>query len=219
MTGTDGAPDDRPAASDAGPLTPTILAATGLEARAVRRTLPWARVVRTGMALSRLPAGDGSLAGPVVACGLAGSLRADLPTGTVLVPRRVLRPGGRWLECDPELVESLAAAARRLGHEPRLDPMATAETLLTGAARRPWAERGCVGVDMETGLLQVERVATVRVVLDTPERELHPAWRRPLTALWQPAAWAQLPWLALEARRCARLAAGVLAAALSGGGR
>ncbi|HSR24032.1 MAG TPA: hypothetical protein VLW53_10810 [Candidatus Eisenbacteria bacterium] len=219
MTGTEGAPADRPAAPGAEPLTPTILAATGLEARAVRRTLPRARVVRTGMALSRLPAGDVSLAGAVVACGLAGSLRAELPAGTVLVPRRVLRPDGRWLECDPALVESLAAAARRLGHEPRLGPMATAETLVTGAARRAWAARGCLGVDMETGLLQVERVATVRVVLDTPERELHPAWRRPVTALWRPAAWAQLPWLAVEARRCARLAAGVLAAALSAGGR
>jgi hypothetical protein len=33
--------------------------------------------------------------------------------------------------------------------------------------------------------------------------------------LWHPAAWSQLPWLASEAPRCARLAAEVLATALS----
>jgi hypothetical protein len=71
---------------------------------------------------------------------------------------------------------------------------------------------------METGLLGADRVASVRVVLDTPDRELDPAWGRPLTALWHPAAWLQLPWLAAEGPRCARLAAQVLAAALSAAG-
>jgi hypothetical protein len=67
---------------------------------------------------------------------------------------------------------------------------------------------------METGLLGAERVASIRVVLDTPERELDPAWGRPLTVLWRPAAWRQLPWLAVEGPRCARLAAEILSAAL-----
>jgi Phosphorylase superfamily len=181
----------------------------------VRRALPRARVVRTGMALSRLPAGGARPAGAVIACGLAGSLLTGVPTGTVLVPRRVLRPDGRWLECDPALVEALSAAARRLGHEPEPGPMATTRELVVGPDRRTWAARGCVGVDMETGLLNAERVATVRVVLDTPDRELHPAWRRPLGVLWRPAALAQLPWLTVESWRCARRAADVLAAALA----
>jgi hypothetical protein len=57
-------------------------------------------------------------------------------------------------------------------------------------------------------------------VLDTPERELDSAWTRPLTVLWRPAAWPQLPWLLVEAPRCARLAADVLAEAfVSAGGR
>jgi hypothetical protein len=96
--------------------------------------------------------------------------------------------------------------------------MATTATLTIGAERAAWASRGCVGADMETGLLGADRVASVRVVLDTPERELHPAWGRPLTALWHPSAWSQLPWLAAEGPRCARLAAEVLAVALSGAG-
>ncbi|HKF77579.1 MAG TPA: hypothetical protein VKF59_15675, partial [Candidatus Dormibacteraeota bacterium] len=70
--------------------------------------------------------------------------------------------------------------------------------------------------DMETGLVEGVPVATVRVVLDTPDRELSPAWARPWTALWQPRAWTELPWLAREGPRCARLAAAVLAAALEG---
>lgn len=149
-------------------------------------------------------------------CGVAGSLRRGLPTGTVLVPARVLRPEGGVLECDHALVSALAAGARRLGHEPEMGMMATTPTLTVGAQRAAWADRGCLAADMETGLLGVERVASVRVVLDTPERDLHPAWGRPLSALWHPAAWRQVLWLAVEGPRCARLAAEVLAAALTG---
>jgi hypothetical protein len=195
---------------------PTVVAATGLVARAVRRALPGAHVVRAGVGLWLLPHAGASLSGTVVTCGLAGSLRAGVPPGTVLVPRRVLRPSGAVLECDPALVEALVAAARRLGHEAEQGMLATTPTLVTGAERAEWAARGCVGVDMETGLLGAERVATVRVVLDSPERELHPAWQRPITVLWRPSAWTQVPWLAAEARRGAQLAAQVLAAALGG---
>jgi len=191
-----------------------VVAPTGVEARAARRALPGVRVLRSGVSLSRLPHAGASLAGTVVTCGVAGSLRSDLPTGTVLVPRRVLRPDGRVLECDAELVAALAAAARRLGREPELGDMATTTTLVVGAERAALAAGGCAGADMETGLLGAARVASIRVVLDTPERELDPAWGRPLTVLWHPAAWAQLPWLAAEGPRCARQAAEVLAAAL-----
>lgn len=191
-----------------------VVAPTAIEAREARRALPGARIVRSGVSLSRLPHAGASLSGTVVTCGVAGSLIPGLSTGTVLVPRRVLRPDGRVLECDAGLVAMLAAAARRLGHEPDLRDMATTTGLTVGADRAVWAARGCAGADMETGLLGADRVASIRVVLDTPDRELHPAWGRPLTALWHPAAWAQLPWLAAEGPRCARLAAQVLAAAL-----
>jgi 4-hydroxy-3-methylbut-2-en-1-yl diphosphate reductase len=197
---------------DVGELT--VVAPTGLEARAARRAMPGVRIVRSGVSLSRLPHAGASLTGIVVTCGVAGSLRSGLPTGTVLVPRRVLRPDGRALECDAGLVAALAAAARRLGREPDESPMATTPTLVVGAERAAWAARGCAGADMETGLLAGGRVASIRVVLDTPERELHAAWGRPLTVLWHPGAWPQLPWLAAEAPRCARLAAEVLAEAL-----
>jgi len=167
-------------------------------------------VVRVGVGVSRPP---GLLAGPVVSCGLAGSLRSDVPLGTVLVPECVLRRDGSARRCDPALVEALVAGARRLGVEPVQEPMLTSETLITGAERAVWAARGCVAADMETGLLGVDRLASVRVVLDTPGRELSAAWQRPARAIWQPRAWADLPWLLREGPRCARLAADVLALA------
>ena len=192
-------------------IDPTIVTAVPLETRAVRRALPGARVVEVGVGLSRLRS---PLVGPIVTCGLAGALRADLDTGAVVVPDRVRGPDGTERPCDAELVARLAAGARRLGLEPVAGTLLTSATLVVGAERRRWAERGCVAADMETGLLAADRLAAVRVVLDTPERELSGAWQRPWRALLHPGAWRELPWLARESPRCARLAAAVLAAAL-----
>jgi hypothetical protein len=190
-----------------------VIAASRLEARAARAALPRVPVVLAGVGLSRLRHPP-ELAGAAITCGLAGSVRADVPTGTVLVPSRVLTPAGTVLRCDPGLVAALLAGARALGLEPDLRPLATVPALVTGAAREEWAARGCAGVDMETGLVRAEAVAAVRVVLDTPARELSSAWSRPIGALLRPSAWADLPWLARHGPRCARLAAAVLAAAL-----
>ena len=203
-------------------LTPhpvlTVVAATRLEARAVHRAVAGARIVEAGVGLERLRApvaGDA-----VVSCGLAGALRPGLPTGSVVVPDRVLRPDGEWLDCDPGLVQILVAAARGLGMEPERGSLATARVLVRGAAREQWARRGCVAVDMETGLLSAARVAAVRVILDTPDREISEVWRHPALALLRPAVWGQAAWLFREAPRCAARAASVLAAAVrsAGGG-
>ena len=193
-------------------IQPTILAATRLEARAIRRELPGARVVVGGIGLSRTRGGD--LGAVVVSCGLAGTLRPELGTGSVLVPHAVLRPDGTLRTCDAELVEALEDAARRLGYRPECAPLLTHTSLVTGEARRTWMLRGCAGVDMETGLIDAPRVAAVRVVLDGPGRELSSAWLRPAAARLLSSAWLDLPWLWREAPRCARLAARVLAAAL-----
>jgi hypothetical protein len=194
----------------------TLIAATTLECKALRRELPEARVVQVGIALSNLsvPLGD-----TVVSCGLAGALRADLPTGTLLIPRKVCRPNGDVLVCDRELVEALAQAARSLGIEPVFDAMLTADSIVNGAAREMWAARGYAGVDMETGSIVAPRVAAVRVVLDTPHRELSAEWRTPLRAMLKPGNWPQAAWLAREAPRAARLAALVLGATQGIGAR
>jgi len=193
----------------------TVVAATRLEARAVRRAVAGARVVEAGVGLGRL---RGKVPGDaIVTCGLAGALRPDLPTGSVIVPDRVLRPDGEWLECDAVLVDSLVAAARRLGMEAERGPLVTVSVIVRGSARDEWARRGCVAVDMETGLLTAPRIAAVRVILDTPHREISEVWRHPALALLRPAAWGEAVWLLREAPRCAARAASVLAAALFAG--
>jgi hypothetical protein len=185
----------------------TIVAALPLEANAVRRLLPNAAVLEGGIALAKLRE---PLHGTVVVCGVAGGLRSDLPTGTLLVPRRVRRPDGSEFDCDADLVAAFAASARRLGVEPVLDSLLTAATIVNGAARLEWAARGYAGVDMETGLIQAARVAAVRVVLDTPQHELSTDWVNPMRAMLKPSNWPQALWLAREAPRAARLAARVV---------
>jgi len=195
---------------DAGGLT--VIAATAMEARAARRHLPALRVVESGVGLVKLR--RASIGEAAVSIGLAGSLQPTVRTGTVLVPHEVLRPNGETLLCDPALVTALERGARALGLEPDPRPMVTSATLVTGAERAAWAARGYVAVDMETGLIRAPRVAAVRVVLDSPQRELSRAWLRPGAAALSVRAWKELPWLVREAPRCARLAAAVLAEAL-----
>jgi len=109
------------------------------------------------------------------------------------------------------LSERLAAAARSLGFEPVLEPMLTSRTIVNGAERDVWARAGYAGVDMETGLIDAPRVAAVRVVLDTPQRELSAEWIEPMRALRNPRNWMQALWLARHAPRFARRAAQVVA--------
>ena len=188
----------------------TFIAATPVEVKALRRALPSARVVHAGIALARVRE---DLGATVISCGLAGGLRAGLPTGTLLIPRTVRRPSGEMLNCDEELVELFAQQARALGIAPVFDPLVTATSIVVGASRREWAQRGYAGVDMESGLLVAPRVAVVRAVLDTPEREISADWRFPVVAMLKPWNWPQAVWLAREAPRAAALAARVAAAA------
>jgi hypothetical protein len=139
-------------------------------------------------------------------------LRDDLPTGSVVIPRDVRRPDGTMLHCDDELTESLIAAARTLGIEPIVENIITAATVVVGAERKRWAGEGYAAADMETGLL-TGRVAAVRVILDTPLRELSTDWLNPAIAVLKPWNWPQAIWLGREAPRCARLAARVIAKA------
>jgi hypothetical protein len=191
----------------------TVITATRLETWAVRRAVQGGSVVEAGVGLSRLRARD--IGHAVVTCGLAGAVRRGLPTGSVVIPEKVLRPGGEWVSCDPSLVGDLVAAARALGLEPERGPLGTAMTVVRGDGRQSWAERGCVAVDMETGRLTAPRIAAIRVVLDTPERDLSEVWGRPVLVFARPSAWGEALWLCREAPRCARRAAAVLAVALA----
>jgi hypothetical protein len=190
----------------------TVLAATGIEARAAKAAVGnRARVMQSGIALRGLRGDPGPI---VISCGLAGGLRDDLPTGTVLIPREVRRPDGTTLACDPELFASLVGAARAAGCEPVEAPLLTTARIVRGSERMRWAQQGYAGADMETGLLQAPRIACVRVILDTPVHEFSAAWENPASVIFRPDAWFDIPFLAREAPRCAALAARIVAAAL-----
>lgn len=187
-----------------------VACATSVEAKAARRVLPAMRVVETGVALRALRE---SLGDAVISCGLAGGLRHELPTGAVIVPSEVGRPGGGTLQCDPELSQALFEASEDLGFLTLRDPLITTVDLIRGPERGVWAERGYAAVDMETGLLDAPRVAAVRVVLDTPLRELSEEWLQPLRAMINPRNWGEMFWLAREGPQRARAAALVIRAA------
>lgn len=199
----------RSASLSPGPLEGvTFVAATPLEVKALRRALPGVRIVHAGVGLARaLELGDA-----VISFGLAGGLRDDLSTGTILIPRSVRRPDGTMMSCDSALVDALAHGARSLGIEPCFDPLLTSETIVNGAERARWAALGFGGADMETGLIRAARVAAVRVVLDTPSNELSSDWQRPLAALLRPRNWPQARWLARQAPLAASRAGAVVAA-------
>lgn len=185
----------------------TVVTATRVEAQAARKVLPaHVRVAECGIALIR----QCEFEGAAISCGLAGGLRDDLPTGTVVVPARVRRPDGTMLECDAQLTAALTDAARNRGYGVVNDPLVTSATLVHGAERASWAAE-YAAVDMETGLIRADRIACVRVILDTPQREISPAWLNPLRATFTPSAWPDLPFLAREGPRCATIAAEVVA--------
>lgn len=187
-----------------------ILAPTFLEYWAVRCTLSRACVHWTGLRLARWRGTrQGSI---VIVCGLAGALTPGLPAGTVLIPERVGLADGSSLHCDPALVQALVTAAHSLHLHVETGPLLTARSLIVGNERHRWFRRGFVAADMEAGLLAGcnLRVATVRVVLDHPGRDISSNWSRPGIALLQPSLWRELFWLSRVAPRYALRAARVL---------
>jgi hypothetical protein len=199
-----------------------ILASTLLEYWAVRHVLPHARASWAGVRLSRLKDShwqDRSWDSVVVVCGLAGALAPGLPPGTVLIPERVGLADGSIIHCDPALVQALVAAARMLHFRLHTGPLLTAPSLIVADDRHYWSQQGFVAVDMETGLLAGRnlRIATIRVVLDSPEYGISPNWLTPAKALLQPSLWRELFWLARVAPRYALRAAHVLKVGLATG--
>jgi Phosphorylase superfamily len=198
-------------------LDVTVVTATGIEARAARRALPGVSVIEAGIALAKIGGqAQGDAGGAtIISCGVAGGLREDLPTGTVVIPREVLRADGTTLRCDGELMQRLVHAAEAIGVTPVTQPMVTTAAIVAKEERAYWANRGYAAVDMEAGLLRAARVAAVRVILDTPLHELSKDWVRPATAALKPWNWPQLVWLLREGPRCASLSARVIARALA----
>jgi len=193
---------------------PTILAATGLEAWALRRELRGVSVTRCGVALRRY---KGTAHSEIaILCGLAGGLNDRIEPGSVAVPDVVGLPDGTRMKCDPIWTGRLRSAAASLGYSTVGGPMLTASEIVTGEAREYWARHGFVAADMEAGWLMARgvRVATVRVVLDTPAHPIDGQWERPRRALFTVRLWTELLWLAWRAPRYSMCAARIVRRAL-----
>jgi nucleoside phosphorylase len=138
----------------------TLACATTAEQRAARRA--GARAALVGLA-----AGNGLPEGAVVSFGLAGALRGDLPTGTVLDATRVVDASGSVLwEGEPLGVPGARPVTILAADAVVDDP----------AERRRLHERtGADATDLESGpLARSGRLRGVlRAVSDTPERTLH----------------------------------------------
>lgn len=189
-----------------------ILAPTFFEYLAARCVLPRTHVCWAGMRLTRWKGAHRGTS--VIVCGLAGALAPGLPLGTVLIPEQVGLFDDEIMQCDPTLVQALVTAARTLHYQPDTRPLLTAPSLIVGKERSDWYRQGFVAADMETGLLAGRnlRVATIRIVLDSPEYDISQDWLHPARALLQPQFWRELLWLARMAPRYALRAAQVLKA-------
>ncbi|WP_344447159.1 hypothetical protein, partial [Kitasatospora nipponensis] len=139
-------------------------------------------VVRTGMG----PRGAGGRAaalaaaaprgyGAVLVAGFCAALGPGLLPGEVIVADRVLGPGGAAAATtDPA---ALARSLEALGLPVRTGALHSSDHLVRGAERRALHRTGALAVDMESAAVLAALpaglpVAALRVVVDTPEREL-----------------------------------------------
>jgi 4-hydroxy-3-methylbut-2-en-1-yl diphosphate reductase len=183
-----------------------VIAPLRVERAAVRRGLPEALVLRSGIGAAR--ARSTALvaaripADAVAVAGFCGAVAEGLRAGDVVVASEVRGPAG-VTACA---MEPVLAALAALGIEHiRVGPVVSVDHLVRGAERGLLASEGALAVDMESAWLAAAAVgrpfAVLRVVLDTPAREIY----RPLATLAGGfAAWQALrravPALALWAR-------------------
>jgi 4-hydroxy-3-methylbut-2-en-1-yl diphosphate reductase len=161
-----------------------VAAPLGVEGWAIRRGAGSCLVVRTGVGRRRARAAAGRIGhapGDAVAvAGFAGALAPELLPGDVVVATEV-RGAGEAVPCPA--AELVASMLRRAGLRVHLGPVVSVSRIAGGAERARLAETGAIAVDMESAWLARGCAgrpwAVVRVIVDTPDRELH----RPLTTL------------------------------------
>jgi 4-hydroxy-3-methylbut-2-enyl diphosphate reductase len=153
------------------------LAPLFVEALALRCGLREARVVRTGagprrsqLAALRLV---GSLDSTLAVAGVCGGVDPELQPGDVIVASELQGGKGAHKLTEPE---ALVDAIRALGAKAQLGPIRSENYIVRGAARERLRESGSIAVDMESRWLAEAAAdrpfAVLRVVIDTPHREL-----------------------------------------------
>ncbi len=138
-------------------------------------------MVRTGAGAVRASALAGSLAATrrpsaVAVAGVAGGLRRGVAPGTIVVADRVLAEDGTVVAVL-DSAGIIAAELRDRGATVRIGPVISTAKLVEGADRRALlASTGALAVDCETAFLLGAPwgvpAAVIRVIADTPEREL-----------------------------------------------
>jgi 4-hydroxy-3-methylbut-2-en-1-yl diphosphate reductase len=164
----------------AAPRALTVLTPMGIEAHAVRRGAPEVDVRRTGVGPRRAAAyagaHDHSDATAVVIAGFCGALDPALAPGDIVLASELRAGGpGATIRCaDPTI---LAGVLRQGGLRVHVAPIASERSLANGPRRRRLAETGAAAVDIESAWLAPvagdRPLYALRVVLDTPGRELH----------------------------------------------
>ncbi|WP_354639172.1 1-hydroxy-2-methyl-2-butenyl 4-diphosphate reductase [Kitasatospora camelliae] len=159
------------------PGGPPVLARTGVGRRRARQSA------------TALLANDAY--GALVVAGFGAAVAPGIEPGEIVVADEVRDPeGGRYpLDSAPQLAKALGA----LGLATRTGPHHTADHVVRGRERRALHARGATAVDMEAAAVLAARAeirpelpaAVLRVVVDTPERELI----RPGTLLAGVRAW------------------------------
>jgi len=157
-----------------------VIAPMRLEGAAVRRGLPDAIVLRSGVGADRArraaTAAASVPADAVAVAGFCGAVEQGLRPGEVVVASEVRGPEGT-IRCSSE---PLAAALGALGvGRVRVGPLASVDHVVRGSRRGALAAEGAVAVDMESAWLAPAAAgrpfAVLRVVLDTPDREIDEA--------------------------------------------
>jgi 4-hydroxy-3-methylbut-2-enyl diphosphate reductase len=180
-------------------VTPlTILTPLSIEARAARAGLaagvakstgPWDRTLADRVGVHRVGIGPRSATraarltrsdpSPVLVAGFCGALSDDLQPGDVVLASELRSPDPTTTTCpDPAI---LAGVLRRGGLRVHIGPIASSTRLVTGTRRSELRESGALAVDMESAWLAAainpEPLVVLRVVLDTPRRELRRPWQ------------------------------------------
>jgi hypothetical protein len=188
--------------------------AMSVEAWGVRRRARHLRVVQVGIG-GKPPSG---MTGIVISAGLCGGLLPDQTPGTVVIPHHVVDEHGVSHACDPGVVAALERAADYLRLPVASGSLISTSAMVTGPERGTWAGRGHVAVDMESAGIarSAGRFAVLRVILDTPSRELSSAWAEPARAIRKPANWSEAIWLGINAPRYSLRVGAVLEAAFLG---
>ena len=157
-----------------------VLAPLAIEAWTMRRAVPGATVLKTGLgqqnSTNALSAIDGIGAEIVVIAGFCGALDPALEPGELVVACELRGPDGSSLalESDP-----LVSALQRDGITSRSGVIITADHAVRGDERIALFQAGGTAADMESAWLapaaQSRPLAVIRAVVDTPARELfHP---------------------------------------------